>query len=106
MAEKVRESQRARAEGDNRSFPAHSRPGKPTIALTVTGIVTALAAHAGLGGSDHAIDRLNQVLLVFTVTLVALAAMNAIFVTWATVLDARHSSALARALGATPCKSG
>ena len=31
-----------------------------------------------------------------------LAAVNAIFITWATALDARHSSALARALGATP----
>jgi ABC-type lipoprotein release transport system permease subunit len=28
--------------------------------------------------------------------------VNAIFITWATVLDNRHSSALARALGATP----
>src|SRR5690606_2247131 len=30
------------------------------------------------------------------------AAANAVFITWATVLDNRHSSALARALGATP----
>jgi hypothetical protein len=37
-----------------------------------------------------------------TATLVAPAAVNAIFVTWATALDARHSSALARPLGATP----
>jgi ABC-type lipoprotein release transport system permease subunit len=44
----------------------------------------------------------NRVLLVITVTLVALAAVNAVFVTWATALDAKHSSALARALGATP----
>jgi putative ABC transport system permease protein len=42
------------------------------------------------------------VLLVITVMLVALAAVNAIFITWATALDARHSLALARALGATP----
>jgi putative ABC transport system permease protein len=42
------------------------------------------------------------VLLLITVPLVALAAVNAILVTWATALDARHSSALARALGATP----
>jgi ABC-type lipoprotein release transport system permease subunit len=41
-------------------------------------------------------------LLVITITLIALAAVNAIFITWATALDARHSSALARALGATP----
>jgi hypothetical protein len=47
-------------------------------------------------------DQLNQVLLVIVITLLALAAVNAIFVTWATALDARHSSALARALGSTP----
>ena len=41
-------------------------------------------------------------LLLITITLAALAAVNAIFITWATALDARHSSALARALGATP----
>jgi ABC-type lipoprotein release transport system permease subunit len=47
-------------------------------------------------------DRMTQVLLVITITLVALAAVNAIFITWATALDARHASALVRALGATP----
>src|SRR6266511_2162698 len=36
------------------------------------------------------------------ILLVSLAAGNAIVITWATVLDNRHSSALARALGATP----
>jgi hypothetical protein len=78
-----------------------------SIAITVSGIVAALAAHADLldGASmlDPArTDRFDQVLLVITITLVALAAVNAIFITWATALDARHSSALARALGATP----
>ena len=76
-----------------------------SIAITVSGLVAALAAHAelldGSTNSDRA-DRLNQVLLAITITLVALAAVNAIFITWATALDARHSSALARALGATP----
>jgi ABC-type antimicrobial peptide transport system permease subunit len=47
-------------------------------------------------------DRLNQVLLIITITLVALAAVNAIVITWATALDSRHASAVARALGATP----
>ena len=76
------------------------------IAITVSGIVAALAAHADLldGASvpDPQADQLNQVLLVITITLVTLAAVNAIFITWATALDARHASALARALGATP----
>ena len=85
--------------------------GAVSIAITVSGIVAMLAAHARLnatqlagssGLDDTRTDRLNQVLLVITLMLVALAAVNAIFITWATVLDARHSSALARALGATP----
>ena len=41
-------------------------------------------------------------LLAITITLVVLAAVNAIFVAWATALDTRRASALARALGATP----
>jgi ABC-type lipoprotein release transport system permease subunit len=80
-----------------------------SIVITVSGIVTVLAALATLhqdaqlvGGTDPDMDHANRVLLVITVPLVALAAVNAIFVTWTTALDARHSSALARALGATP----
>jgi ABC-type lipoprotein release transport system permease subunit len=83
--------------------------GVVSIAITVSGIVGALAAHIDLEQSigssvvdQSRTDRLNQVLLVITITLVALAAVNAIFITWATALDARRSSALARALGATP----
>jgi putative ABC transport system permease protein len=93
-----------------------------SIAITVSGIVAALAAHADvnasqltgasiadqLSGASGSVadasraDRLNQVLLVITLTLLALAAVNAVFITWATALDTRRSSALARALGATP----
>ena len=82
-----------------------------SVAITVTGIVAVLAAHGELGAqqvvgssglANPRAERLDQVLLVITVMLVALAAVNAIFITWATVLDARHSSALERALGATP----
>jgi hypothetical protein len=52
-----------------------------------------------LDGSEAGtrIDQPNQVLLVGTVTLVAVVAVNAIASTWATALDARHSSAMARA---------
>jgi putative ABC transport system permease protein len=75
-----------------------------SIAITVSGIVAALSAHADLmdGSSSFRADRLNKVLLTITITLVALAAVNAVFITWATALDARRSSALSRALGATP----
>jgi ABC-type antimicrobial peptide transport system permease subunit len=83
-----------------------------SIAVTVTGIVAVLSAHAQLDGQESPAspsafdqlrtDRLNSVLLVITVMLVALAVVNAIFITWATVLDSRQASALARALGVTP----
>jgi putative ABC transport system permease protein len=75
-----------------------------SIAITVSGIVAALCAHADIVAGSNAVraDRLNQVLLAIGITLVVLAAVNAIFVTWTTALDNRHSSALTRALGATP----
>jgi len=79
-----------------------------SIAITVSGIFVALVLNTFLtqplaGGYDDAqVELLRQVLLVVMVTLLSLAAVNAIFTTWATVLDNRHSSALARALGATP----
>jgi ABC-type lipoprotein release transport system permease subunit len=81
-----------------------------SIAITVSGLYVALvlatflddtAALAG-GMEDARAEQLSQVLLVVIVIMLAMAAVNAIFVTWATVLDNRHASALARALGATP----
>ena len=80
-----------------------------SIFVAVTGIVAVLAAVAQfdhdaelVGGTDPTTDRFNQVMLVLTLSLVALAAVNTVVVTWATALDARRSCALARALGATP----
>jgi putative ABC transport system permease protein len=83
------------------------------IAVTVTGIVAVLAFHADVDGkladasaltagglSDPVVNRDEQMLAVITVMLVALAVLNALFTTWAMVLDARRSSALMRALGA------
>jgi putative ABC transport system permease protein len=79
-----------------------------SVAITVSGIVAALAAHADVldGSNSDRAERLNRVLLVLTITLVALAAVNAIFIAWAAALDARRSSALSRALGATPQQVG
>jgi putative ABC transport system permease protein len=51
-------------------------------------------------------QRAMTVMLVFTVALVVLALVNAIFVTWATVQDARYASAVERALGASPGQVG
>jgi putative ABC transport system permease protein len=83
--------------------------GVVSIAITVSGIFVGLILNAFLttqpspaGYDDAQVELLSQVLLVVMVILLSLAAVNAIFITWATVLDNRHSSALARALGATP----
>jgi ABC-type lipoprotein release transport system permease subunit len=79
------------------------------VAITVSGIFVLLVLNAFLatrplaGGYDDAqVEVLRHVLLVWMVILLCLAAVNAVVITWATVLDNRHSSALARALGATP----
>jgi putative ABC transport system permease protein len=83
------------------------------VAVTVTGIVAVLAFHAfadnklsgvsalTAGGlSNPVINRDEQMLAIITIMLVMLAVLNALFTTWATVLDARRASALMRALGA------
>lgn len=93
--------------------------GSLSIAVTVSGIVAVLFAHATLAISQSAgpavtanpgpadvgfisqTARENQVLLTITVMLVALAAVNVTFITWATVQDSRHAAAVTRALGAT-----
>jgi putative ABC transport system permease protein len=93
--------------------------GSLSIAITVSGIVAVLFAHATLAVSQSTgpavttnpgladvgfisqVARENQVLLTITVMLVALAAVNVTFITWATVQDSRHATALTRALGAT-----
>ena len=85
--------------------------GALSIAVTVSGIVTVLLARARFntahlekysGLRNPATDRINQVLFVITVMLVALAAINAVFITRATEADSKHASAVTRALGATP----
>lgn len=48
------------------------------------------------------VERINQVTTTIMVMLLVLAAVNTVFMAWAKVTDARHPSALARALGATP----
>ncbi len=79
-----------------------------SIAVSVSGIVAVLVVHAhfdaraNAGLADPQNARLSQVVTVISVALVVLAAVNVILLTWTTVLDTRHTSALARALGATP----
>jgi putative ABC transport system permease protein len=81
-----------------------------SVLVTVAGVVAVLAVHArfdrgfGFGGQlvNPLQHRVSDVMTVLTVALVVLAAVNTLLITWATVLDARRSAALTRALGATP----
>ena len=89
--------------------PRRAVLGVVSIAVTVSGIYVLLALNTFLGSqpgtgaySEAQVTVLRHVLGVWTVILLSLAAVNAIVITWATVLDNRHSSALTRALGATP----
>ncbi|HTW42252.1 MAG TPA: FtsX-like permease family protein, partial [Solirubrobacteraceae bacterium] len=82
-----------------------------SIAVTDAGLVAVLTFHAAAGArlnpassglGDPVVERDEQMLVVLTVALVALAVLNAIVTAWATVLETRRSSALTRALGASP----
>jgi putative ABC transport system permease protein len=83
-----------------------------SVAITVMTLVAVLTVHAHQAqqqsGSGFFVavnpqyQRVDQVLLVVTVVLAVLAAVNTIFITWATVLDTRRPAAVARALGVTP----
>jgi putative ABC transport system permease protein len=73
-----------------------------SIAITVSTIVAVLVYRASNALGGPGADPVGQVMLLVTVALVILATVNAIFISWATALDARRPSALARALGAKP----
>lgn len=80
-----------------------------SCAVTAAAIVAVLVFHAsvraahGFGGApDPGHARVSEVLLVVTVAMAVLAAVNAIVTAWATILDTRRFSAVVRSLGATP----
>lgn len=94
--------------------PRRSVLAAVSLIITVAMIVAALTMRYGFdlrNASKGALpdllnqpiqDRVSQVVAVLTVILGVLAAINTIFITQATVLDARRASALARAFGTTP----
>jgi putative ABC transport system permease protein len=87
-----------------------------SLALAVTMVVAAITLesevnvraqthHLGAGLVDWSSSiggRVTHVVWILGAVLVVLAGINAIFTTWATVIDAQRPTALARALGATP----
>jgi putative ABC transport system permease protein len=83
-----------------------------SVAITASGIVAVLAVRATdaspgfLAPNNPQNLQLDQVTSVISAMLIVLAVVNAILIAWAMALDARHSSALARALGATPRQVG
>jgi putative ABC transport system permease protein len=91
--------------------PRRSLLSAASVAITVTTVVTVLIYQATHGQPPPGVplvagappaNPVSQVMAVLTVVLIVLAAVNAIFVAWATVLDGRYPAALARALGANP----
>jgi putative ABC transport system permease protein len=85
-----------------------------SLTVAVTMVVAALtvqhdlkvtdrrSAPVGMFVSSSIGSQANHVLIVLSVILVILAAISATFTAWATVIDAQASTALVRALGATP----
>ncbi|MFI6517762.1 ABC transporter permease [Spirillospora sp. NPDC050679] len=87
-----------------------------SMAVTVAMMVAALAMRqdvdrkdAGATGPDFVpgagnpvTDRVSQIVLVLSIALLLLAAVNAILTAWTTCLDTARPAAVTRALGATP----
>lgn len=87
-----------------------------SLAFTVAAVVAALALHGEItrkdaratgvdfvpGAVNPVTAQVSRAVVVLMVALLVLAAANAVLVAWATSLDAARSTALARALGATP----
>jgi putative ABC transport system permease protein len=93
--------------------PRRAMLGAFSVAITVTTIVAVVTVHAHQASQDFAgfsaidnprTDRINHALLIVSVVLVVLSAINALFITWSTAIDARHQLTVARALGATPAQ--
>lgn len=72
-----------------------------SIAVTASGLVAVMTFRATSAEWSPG-PGVTQATTIISVMLVLLAAVNAAFIAWTTVLDARHPAALARALGATP----
>lgn len=88
-----------------------------SLTIAVAMIVAALAlqhridlrnqANAGyLVGSGGVADRVSHLVYLLSAILAVLAAINAIFTAWVTVIDAQRATALTRAIGATPGQIG
>jgi ABC-type antimicrobial peptide transport system permease subunit len=81
-----------------------------SMTIAVTMVVAALTLQhndevrkqVSLAGTTTVAGRVTHLVFLLTAVLIVLAAINAIFTTWATVIDAQRPTALARALGATP----
>jgi putative ABC transport system permease protein len=71
------------------------------VAITAVLVYHASSRQADGTVSNPVTDRLDRVMLILTTVGVVLAVVNAVMTTWATAIDARRSSALTRALGAT-----
>ena len=81
------------------------RPGRLwlsvfSVAVTMSGLVAVLILHRTVGGVLGPV--VSQATTIVSLMLVALAAVNAVFIAWTTALEARHPAAVARALGVTP----
>jgi ABC-type antimicrobial peptide transport system permease subunit len=85
-----------------------------SVAVTLTTVVALLTVHAHQVTEVHQsfgpysnlpnprFQRDDEVLLVLTIVLLVLAAINALVITWTTAVDSRRQLAVARALGASP----
>ncbi|KAA9162972.1 FtsX-like permease family protein [Amycolatopsis acidicola] len=93
--------------------PGHAMRSAAGVATTSTTLVALVCLDAqpshGYDLGPTVLTNLREqvgsrVLLIITVAMIGLAAVNIVVTTWSTAQDARHSLAVARTLGATPAQ--
>jgi putative ABC transport system permease protein len=72
------------------------------VAMVVVAITLKYRNDVHAAGPGSIADRVSHLVFLLGAILVVLASINAVFTTWATVIDAQRPNALARTLGATP----
>ena len=78
------------------------RPGRLmlsvfSVAVTMSGLVAVLILHQTVGGLLGPV--VSRAATIISLMLIALAAVNAVFIAWTTALEARRPAAVARSLG-------
>jgi putative ABC transport system permease protein len=88
--------------------PARGVLNALSVMIAVTGVVAIFASTGEnlASGPTPRAERLGQLTAIITIMIIVVAAVNTLFIAWATITDARRTTALSRVFGATSRQVG